>query len=1157
MGMTRYSRKLIKLAVITLSLIAFSHAKAALVDVERNANIIYAAYAAPNKIVRYNLESETTLEEIRLAYTPNKIAFADNTLMFTSGHSIYRLEANNSQSQILSTSAGQQGSTRPLTAIAITDDYYVVGNSDSRFYIYNRSDASLITTLYIYSASDASIDILDNENVIINSSEQEGCLQLNLNTQASNITTKRCQSAPVPYNSAVSEKRLDTSESTIFVNNGFNYHRDTLELKSSFGKPYDVLTITENEHAIIGRKKELSYLTAFGELKGSYSLSTDSEYLTIYNNTLFSLSSNNYTPQIEKVPLQSLSWSSPDTDNNATNTFTYSKVLSNGSDTLYFIDNESSLVRTWNTTQSEFSNNYPLSGNVTNAFFSDGYLYLAGEDFSISRYDFSSQTPGQEYLGFLPQTVNWISHHDDTKFLAQAGDDYYVLIDSETGWNDYRRSSYEVLRSHKDTNLNHLIMNRSYTFSLQVSSNGLTLTSSSSYEDIDYNNALTELSPNGQLLISTDGKLYQPGNRTSLNSLNTSVSLATWFTDHLVTFNSSNSELSVWDSNYLKLNSRMLANSNSKIFNLDESLVIVEEAIPSQEVEITEISFSSEADIDNDNVIDLIDNCPESANTDQIDTDGDSKGNACDLDDDNDLIPDSFETENGLDPLNANDALLDKDSDGINNRTEYILETDINDSASTPEQLTELSLDFNDGSISPMYRNANGWLTTENGFNSTVGIKSAKISGLDQSSSVFLTHYFSNGLLSFNHNPNNSSSGYRLKVYIDGELKESYYNSSYDDEWKTRRITISEGIQTIEFRIEDNSSYPTGNAQHIIDNIVFDLDQDGDSIPDSVDNCPTVSNSWQRDDNNNGIGDDCEGEYADDDSDGIQNYRDNCPTIANPGQENMDYDGYGNACDPDIDGDGMENAVEDKYDFLDPQDPNDGYLDQDNDGISNRQEIAEGTDPSTYNERERISLLEYFPLGNLEVKLNNGGGYTIKPAGKNGEFIFEVIDSPYYQKYRITDKGLEITEVYLPDEQVTVEFDGLVEIPTSMFLGEVRTFSYSGKVTGEERVTGLEQRIELYAAGQSEWNGKSYDYITLLQDGSMTTYFKGMGPMYSGSLNSSPPEIQEIKINSLADTSVVSSDSSSGGALSYLWLMSFCALIVLARRQSFRYLARS
>jgi hypothetical protein len=82
-------------------------------------------------------------------------------------------------------------------------------------------------------------------------------------------------------------------------------------------------------------------------------------------------------------------------------------------------------------------------------------------------------------------------------------------------------------------------------------------------------------------------------------------------------------------------------------------------------------------DKDRDGVLDAVDNCPKDKNPSQLDTDGDGKGNACDKDDDNDLIPDSVEKANGLNPLDESDADLDKDRDGLSNLEDYKLGTDI------------------------------------------------------------------------------------------------------------------------------------------------------------------------------------------------------------------------------------------------------------------------------------------------------------------------------------------------------------------------------------------------------------------------------------------------------------------------------------------------
>jgi Thrombospondin type 3 repeat len=72
-------------------------------------------------------------------------------------------------------------------------------------------------------------------------------------------------------------------------------------------------------------------------------------------------------------------------------------------------------------------------------------------------------------------------------------------------------------------------------------------------------------------------------------------------------------------------------------------------------------------------------------------------------------------------------------------------------------------------------------------------------------------------------------------------------------------------------------------------------DADSDTIPDSSDNCVTVANGDQSNNDADAEGDLCD---ADDDNDGLADEADNCPTVANGDQADIDSDGIGNACDP-------------------------------------------------------------------------------------------------------------------------------------------------------------------------------------------------------------------------------------------------------------------
>lgn len=71
-------------------------------------------------------------------------------------------------------------------------------------------------------------------------------------------------------------------------------------------------------------------------------------------------------------------------------------------------------------------------------------------------------------------------------------------------------------------------------------------------------------------------------------------------------------------------------------------------------------------------------------------------------------------------------------------------------------------------------------------------------------------------------------------------------------------------------------------------------DDDGDTVLNGQDNCPTITNINQTDTDADGLGDACD---IDLDGDTVTNNLDNCPAVANHDQADADGDGTGDACD--------------------------------------------------------------------------------------------------------------------------------------------------------------------------------------------------------------------------------------------------------------------
>lgn len=96
-------------------------------------------------------------------------------------------------------------------------------------------------------------------------------------------------------------------------------------------------------------------------------------------------------------------------------------------------------------------------------------------------------------------------------------------------------------------------------------------------------------------------------------------------------------------------------------------------------------------DSDGDGVPDRDDAFPNDPR-ESSDNDGDGIGDGADLDDDNDEMPDVFESAHGLDPTTP-DGSLDPDADGYSNLEEFEEGTDPNDTESFPHKRTTHSIE--------------------------------------------------------------------------------------------------------------------------------------------------------------------------------------------------------------------------------------------------------------------------------------------------------------------------------------------------------------------------------------------------------------------------------------------------------------------------------
>ena len=686
----RHSPKALKAFFLVCFCFFSTVSHAALVDIDQDDGVIYFTFAAPNKVVRYDMVSQSMLSDIPLNNVPTAAEIQGNNLYVAYRRSAYAIDLD-SQTPTFIANTGEN-----MTALhAVGNALYLV-QGFNRVMARNLSDYTLIEEKTVFYRGTGSVGSPAQSALYYRSdgTSPSDIVKIPLNADGT-MGSDMDSPAHGDYPSA-SQLYLFPDESRVLDNQGILYFANDLTYAGSLAGAFDDMTFWQGDLLVLRGNTVHQYNNAMLEV-AQMGLNQQPLKIASYGDAVFAFYENSSQIGVEVLDLDSLATPSPgEPPNPETSDFIPDFIEFDSQEgLLYLADRETLAIHIWSAETQTYVDSIGLLNPPTWMTYSPahGRLYLGYTGGKISQIVMSTGTLQETPFTNLPQSVLGLESAGDYLFAVDASgawERFYSFDASGTMVDsvEWRHASSEYLWNPVTERIYHF---RSGTSPNDIEWSELSSTTGllgskgdSPYHSSGYAAAPLHFDPAGQLLLTGGGKLHDAYSLAELNYLSNEITDAAWTggTLHTIAAVDGNAVLQTWSDNYELLEENSIFDAlDTRILAYGAHLVAIEMAA-SGGPDISVLDFT--ADTDDDGLFDLEDNCPNTANANQDNHDGDEFGDACDNDSDNDGIPDTDELAVGLDPFDSADAQEDLDADGYSNLSEYLNGTSMTDEEDYP-----------------------------------------------------------------------------------------------------------------------------------------------------------------------------------------------------------------------------------------------------------------------------------------------------------------------------------------------------------------------------------------------------------------------------------------------------------------------------------------